>query len=95
MFVIYTNNCPDPFPPEFYVKYLNTEKVQKAIGAFVNFTESSSAVGEAFGKTGDDAREANTIEDMQKLIRDDVTVVMYYGQLLLDGWDNVLIEFCR
>lgn len=63
---------------------MNTEKVQKAIGAFVNFTESSAAVAAAFGKTGDDGREANTIEDLQKLIKDNVTVVMYYGELQFD-----------
>lgn len=38
----------------------------------------------AFGKTGDDGREANTIEDLQKLIKDNVTVVMYYGELQFD-----------
>ena len=36
---------PDPFPYGFYVDYLNTPEVQKAIGAFVNFSESSSTVG--------------------------------------------------
>lgn len=29
---------PDPFPYTFFVNYLNTEKVQQAIGAYVNFT---------------------------------------------------------
>jgi carboxypeptidase C (cathepsin A) len=70
---------PDPFPPEFYVAYLNTPKVQKAIGAFVNFTEYAYAVGVAFGSTGDDGRSAHTITDMQKLINDGITAVMYTG----------------
>ena len=35
---------PDPFPPEFYVTYLNTAKVQQAIGAYVNYSESSNTV---------------------------------------------------
>ena len=70
---------PDPFPPEFYVDYLNTAKVQSAIGAFVNFTESSNAVYIAFNSTGDDGRRAKTIGDMRKLITDNLTVVMYYG----------------
>ena len=63
---------PDPFPPEFYVPYLNSPTVQQAIGAFVNFTESSYAVYVAFNSTGDDGREDGTIADMQKLIKDNV-----------------------
>jgi len=35
---------PDPFPPRFYVQYLNTATVQAAIGAYQNFTEFSAAV---------------------------------------------------
>ena len=70
---------PDPFPPEWYTGYLNTPEVQKAIGAFTNFTESSNAVYVAFNSTGDDARQARTIHDMKELIKDNLTVVMYYG----------------
>ncbi|GAM86185.1 hypothetical protein ANO11243_041970 [Dothideomycetidae sp. 11243] len=69
----------DPFPPEFYVKYLNTPEFQSAIGAFVNFTEGSNTVGNSFGLTGDDDRTDGTIADMQGLIADDLTVVMYFG----------------
>jgi Serine carboxypeptidase len=70
---------PDPFPPEFYVDYLNTPKVQAAIGAFVNYTESSTAVGTAFGTTGDDNRELGTVADMLKLVEANLTVIMYTG----------------
>lgn len=48
---------PNPFPPIYYVDYLNTAEVQEAIGAYVNFTESNAAVSGAFGATGDDDRE--------------------------------------
>ena len=36
---------PDPYPYDFYTDYLNTPKVQAAIGAYVNFTEISGTVG--------------------------------------------------
>lgn len=70
---------PDPFPYEFYVDYLNTAEVQAAIGAYVNFTESSNGVYEAFSSTGDDGRIMNTVEDLGKLLSQGVTVVMYTG----------------
>lgn len=70
---------PDPFPPTFYVDYLNTAKVQAAIGAYVNFTESSSTVGSAFGTTGDDDRLDGTIPALKSLVSDGLTVVLYAG----------------
>ncbi|RAO71835.1 uncharacterized protein BHQ10_007847 [Talaromyces amestolkiae] len=70
---------PDPFPYEFYVDYLNTPEVQAAIGAYVNFTESSESVYSAFETTGDDGRIANTVEDLGKLLAQGVSVVMYTG----------------
>ena len=70
---------PDPFPYEFYVDYLNTPHVQSAIGAFVNFSESNTAVGDAFGTTGDDGRKLQTVADMLKLIEANLTVIMYTG----------------
>jgi len=70
---------PDPFPPTFYVDYLNSPRVQEAIGAYVNFSESNSAVSSAFGSTGDDDREDGTIEALKSLVCDDITVVLYAG----------------
>lgn len=70
---------PDPFPYAFYVDYLNTPKVQQAIGAYVNFSESNSAVSNAFGSTGDDDREEGTIEAVRKLVNSGIYVVQYYG----------------
>ncbi|SJX64200.1 probable carboxypeptidase 2 [Sporisorium reilianum f. sp. reilianum] len=70
---------PDPFPYSFYVDHLNTPAVQKAIGAFQNFSESSSTVSDAFGNTGDDSREEGTIEDVRSLLDQGVQVVMYAG----------------
>lgn len=71
--------APDPFPYEFYVAYLNTPAVQAAIGAFVNFSESSPYVGTAFGSTGDDDRETGTIEAVRDLVSQGVYVVEYAG----------------
>lgn len=70
---------PDPFPPTFYVDYLNSGAFQSAIGAYVNFSESSSVVGNAFGSTGDDDRVDGTVEDMSGLISSNLTVVMFFG----------------
>lgn len=70
---------PDPFPYPYFVEYLNTPAVQAAVGAYQNFSRSSSTVSNAFETTGDDDREANTIEDVRLLLGQNVTVVMFYG----------------
>lgn len=70
---------PDPFPYGFFEDYLNTEKVLKAIGAYVNFSDFSGTTGDAFGKTGDDGREVMSIEDIGKLLAQDVAVHLYAG----------------
>ena len=70
---------PDPFPESYFEAYLNTPKVQQAIGAYVNFSSSSSAVSSAFGNTGDDDRESGTIAAVQGLVAQGVTVILYAG----------------
>ncbi|EHY57831.1 Carboxypeptidase S1-like protein B [Exophiala dermatitidis] len=71
---------PNPFPQSYYVDYLNTEAVQTAIGAYVNYTESSNTVGSAFGATGDDDREIGTVEAVRNLVANrNVSVTMYFG----------------
>lgn len=70
---------PDPFPYSFYVDYLNTPAVQKALGAFQNYSESSLTVSNAYSSTGDDGREDGTIEDVRWLLEQGVQVVMYAG----------------
>ncbi|KAI3336299.1 alpha/beta-hydrolase [Xylariaceae sp. AK1471] len=69
---------PDPFPYRFYEAYLNTARVQAAIGAFTNFS-SNSAVGNAFDSTGDDAREVGTVEALRALVARGLTVALYAG----------------
>ncbi|KDN47004.1 alpha/beta-hydrolase [Tilletiaria anomala UBC 951] len=70
---------PDPFPPTFYVDYLNSPKVQEAIGAYTNFSESSITVGNTFSTTGDDAREEGTVQDIRKLLDKGIYVVIQVG----------------
>lgn len=70
---------PDRFPEEYYVSYLNLPRVQKAIGAYQNFTEYSYIVGNAFGNTGDDGRESMTIESIRKLLKQGVYINLYAG----------------
>ena len=74
---------PDPFPYGYWVDYLNTEEVQKAIGAFQNFSTSSRTVSSAFGNTGDDDRESGTIEAVKTLLEAGVQVMLYYGDALV------------
>ncbi len=70
---------PDPFPPGFYAQYLNQQHVLQAIGAFVNYTESSNTVSNAFATTGDDGRILTTVSDMKRLLDQNVSVTMYTG----------------
>ena len=44
---------PDPFPPAYYLEYLNNATVQQAIGTPLNFTQSSSYVYRAFDDSMD------------------------------------------
>lgn len=70
---------PDPFPYSYYNAYLNTEKVQEAIGAYQNFSTSSDAVYQAFTATGDDNREAGTVEALRKLVEQGINVILFAG----------------
>ena len=75
---------PDPFPYLFFVDYLNKPEIQAAIGAYTNFSYASTNLGAgtvatAFGTTGDDARKFSIIEDVRKLVKQGVAVLMYAG----------------
>lgn len=62
------------YPPETYIRYLNSAKVQAAIGAYVNYTDSSMAVASAFNTTGDDGRLDGTTTNVQALVEQGVSV---------------------
>ncbi|KAI0708402.1 alpha/beta-hydrolase [Earliella scabrosa] len=49
-------SSPNPFPPSFYVSFLRNATVMQQIGAQARYSECSNAVGNQFGRTGDDAR---------------------------------------
>jgi carboxypeptidase C (cathepsin A) len=71
---------PNPFPPASYARrYLNSEKVQQAIGAYVNFTYSSNFIFNGFLATGDTVRNLSIIEDMQNLVARKVPLLLFYG----------------
>lgn len=69
---------PDPFPPPFYLGYLNRPHVQKALGVPVNFTQSSSTVATAFRSIGDYPRPG-WLEDLEFLLENNVKVHLMYG----------------
>jgi carboxypeptidase D len=71
--------APDPFPPTYYIDHLNSPRVQAAIGAYVNFSESNGAVSAAFGNTGDDDREIGVTQAMRDLLAANVTLILYWG----------------
>ncbi|KAL9109697.1 MAG: hypothetical protein Q9227_005735 [Pyrenula ochraceoflavens] len=70
---------PDPFPYNFYPDYLNLASTQAAIGAFTNFSDSSPIVGDAFGSTGDDARDPSSTDNLATLVQAGINVVLYDG----------------
>ena len=70
---------PDPFPYGYFVDYLNQPEIQKAMGAYQNYSVESSTVGTAFGSTGDDDRESGTLEDCRQLLAAGVQVMLYFG----------------
>ncbi|CAD0044345.1 unnamed protein product, partial [Aureobasidium pullulans] len=65
-------------PTSGFLEYLNTESVQKAIGARVNYTSSNRAVQAAFINTGDSVR-GGQVEDIANLLRAGVRVSLMYG----------------
>ena len=66
--------CTCRYPPETYVSYLNSATVQAAIGAYVNYTEESTAVALAFNTTGDDGRLDGITTNFRGLVRQGVAV---------------------
>jgi len=75
----------DPFPNTNFVPYLNLPNVQQALGAYLNFSYASTALGagtvsNAFGTTGDDARELGIVNTLKNLVNNrGVYVLAYHG----------------
>lgn len=73
-----TQKIPSPFPPSTYLEYLNTAEFQSAIGVAVNYTESNSAITNAFLQTGDQQR-GDQISQLGYLLSLGVRVALIYG----------------
>jgi carboxypeptidase C (cathepsin A) len=78
--------APDPFPPAFFVSYLNRADVQKAIGATTNFTRASVQTFLAFNSTGDDSRTGALVtRAMTSLVQEGITVALFTGDADYDS----------
>ncbi|KAK3094216.1 hypothetical protein LTR53_019601, partial [Teratosphaeriaceae sp. CCFEE 6253] len=69
---------PSPDPPGAYQEYLNNATVLSAIGAQVNYTESSPYVQQGFISTGDTIR-GGQVEDLAYLLSLGIRVALIYG----------------
>ncbi|KAJ9606535.1 hypothetical protein H2200_008543 [Cladophialophora chaetospira] len=70
---------PDPFPPNYYIGYLNQPHVQAALGVPVNYTNpGGNAAYYAFQDSGDYPR-GGYLEDLSALIDDGIKVALVYG----------------
>ncbi|KAI0206774.1 Alpha/Beta hydrolase protein [Astrocystis sublimbata] len=66
-------------PPEPWVQYLNTAKIQDAIGVDINYTSTSSPqIGTGFDFTGDHVFP-ELLEDLEAVVGYGVRVAMIYG----------------
>jgi len=69
----------DPFPPNYYIGYLNQPHVQAALGAPVNYSNpGGNAAYYGFQVTGDYPR-GGYLQDLSRLIDNGVKVAMVYG----------------
>lgn len=69
---------PDAFPDYHYLEYLNSRRVQEAIGSVVNYTDISPVVYQAFFQTGDRAR-GGLIAKLASLLQRGVRIGLVYG----------------
>ena len=73
-----TQQNPSPFPPSTYLEYLNSADVQAAVGVAINYTETSTAVTDAFIQSGD-YEKGNQIKQLAYLLSSGVHVALVYG----------------
>ncbi|RMY81187.1 hypothetical protein D0864_08378 [Hortaea werneckii] len=71
-------HLPSPDPPAAYQEYLNNASVLAAIGAKINYTESSPYVQRAFISTGDTIR-GGQVDDLAYLLNQGIRVALIYG----------------
>jgi carboxypeptidase D len=71
----------DPFPPNYFLGFLNQQWVQQALGVPINYTESSNAVYYAFSATGDYPRSdvRGYLDDLAYVLDSGIKVALVYG----------------
>ncbi|PYH98993.1 alpha/beta-hydrolase [Aspergillus ellipticus CBS 707.79] len=76
-----THVSKDPFPPPYYMGYLNQHWVQRALGVPINWTQSAESVSEAFHSTGDYPRsdERGLVGDLAYILDQGIKVALVYG----------------
>jgi carboxypeptidase D len=72
---------PDPFPPNYFLGFLNQHWVQGALGVPINFTESIDSVYQGFQSTGDYARADvhGYLDDIAYVLDSGIKVALVYG----------------
>ena len=72
---------PDPFPPQFYIGYLNQHWVQAALGVPLNYSFAVRSSYAAFQTTGDWARDSHNgyLAYMGELLDSGVKAALLYG----------------
>ncbi|EPS34349.1 hypothetical protein PDE_09313 [Penicillium oxalicum 114-2] len=72
---------PDPFPPNYFLGFLNQHWVQGALGVPINFTESSEGVYRGFQSTGDYARADvhGYLDDIAYVLDSGIKVALVHG----------------
>jgi carboxypeptidase C (cathepsin A) len=70
---------PSPFPSSRSVAFLNNATIQKAIGAYTNYTATSEFVENAYLGTGDDMKVLDIMDDIRSLVKRGVMVLLYFG----------------
>ncbi|KAI0634438.1 alpha/beta-hydrolase [Trametes polyzona] len=71
------SSSPNPFPPTFYVDFLNNATILEQIGAQGPYAECSDAVNDLFLKTGDDAR--TLLPELSALVDSGLRTLIWAG----------------
>ncbi|KAI0016528.1 Alpha/Beta hydrolase protein [Xylariomycetidae sp. FL0641] len=72
-------NASATIPPSYWVDYLNTPKVQNALGVDINYTSTSSnQIWEGFDYTGD-FEYPELLTDLEAIMATGVRVALFYG----------------
>lgn len=73
-----THEATDPFPPPYFLGWLNNHETQRALGVPVNHSWASPIVGEAFDQTGD-LIKGGQLDQIAYLLEHGVNVALFHG----------------